>query len=158
VTQTRRLLLTREYLADIFHAADGRGSERTFDWVMHGLGRLYPTNPGAYRQTGALVANHWWVHHERGRTVDGTWQVDWIQRSAGINPALQYGREWFDHEVGVRMTMLGVPGTGAYIGDGPPHQRAALRLHRRQPRGDLADGRRPAPGPDRDLRSRTRAL
>jgi len=119
VPQTRRLLLTKEYLVDVFHAADERGASRTFDWVMHGLGRLYPGNPGAYRETHALLANHWWVHDERGRCVDGTWQMDWIQRSAGINPALQYGKEWFDHEVGVRMTMLGVPGTQAFYGDGP---------------------------------------
>ena len=119
VSQTRRLLMTKEYVADIFRAADGRGSERTFDWVMHGLGRLYPANPGAYRRTNALLANYWWVHNERGRTVDETWQADWIQRTAGINPALQYGKEWFDHEVGVRMTMLGAPGTQAYYGDGP---------------------------------------
>jgi hypothetical protein len=119
VKQTRRLLMTREYLADIFHASDQERSERVFDWVQHGLGRLYPANPGAYRPTNALLADYWWVSNERGRPFDGTWQVDWIQRSAGINPALQFGKEWFDHQVGVRMTMVGTPGTEAYLGDGP---------------------------------------
>ena len=30
-----------------------------------------------------------------------------------------FGKEWFEHEVGVRMTMLGARGTQVYAGDGP---------------------------------------
>ena len=119
IRQTRRLLLTKEYLADVFHAADQEGQPRTFDWALHGLGRLYPGRPTAYRPTDALVPYYWWVHNERGRTVDATFQMDWIQRTAGITEGRQFGPEWFQHEVGSRMTMLGVPGTEIYYGDGP---------------------------------------
>ncbi len=128
VTQTRALLLTRDYLVDLFHAADDAGAERTFDWVLHGLGRFYPGNPGAYRPTDALLPYYWSVGNERGRDVDATWQVDWIQRSAGVRAGLQFGPAWFATEVGVRMAMLGTPGTAVHYGDGglvngPPHFR-----------------------------------
>jgi len=122
VKQTRALLMTKEYLVDSFHAADIGEPARShlFDWVLHGLGRLYPGNPGAYRPSHALVPFYWWVDNERGRTTDETFQADWIQRSAGITPGLQaFGKEWFEQEVGVRMTMLANNGTRVYAGDGP---------------------------------------
>src|SRR5262245_17142151 len=119
VTQTRRLLLTRDYLVDVFYAHDDRGAERTFDWVLHGLGRLYPGNPTAYRRTDALLPHYWWIDDERGRSTDDTWQVDWIQRNAGFIEGMQFGKEWYDTEVGTRVTMLGMKGTAVYCGDGP---------------------------------------
>jgi hypothetical protein len=120
VTQTRALVLTPDYLADVFRAADTRGRQRTFDWVLHGLGRLYPGNPAAYRPTQALLPHYWWVDNERGRPADVTWQADWVQKSAGVMPGLQpLGKDWFDQAVGVRLTMLGVKGTEVYTGDGP---------------------------------------
>jgi hypothetical protein len=120
VGQTRALFLTPDYLADLFRAADTQGRERTFDWVVHGLGRLYPGRPAAYRPTQALLPYYWWVDNERGRTADSAWQADWVQHSAGATPGLQLlGREWFADTVGVRLTMLGVTGTEVYTGDGP---------------------------------------
>jgi hypothetical protein len=98
---------------------DQQGLERTFDWTLHGLGRLYPGNPADYRPTDALVPYYWWVLNERGRTVDATFQMDWIQRTAGFSEGRQFGPEWFKHEVGSRTTVLGVPGTEVYYGDGP---------------------------------------
>src|SRR5262249_45929363 len=82
-TQTRALLLAPEYLADFFQAGPAPGAAvgqgevehptrcnngiargplpeqqvprpHVFDWVLHGLGKLYPGNPGAYRPTNAL--------------------------------------------------------------------------------------------------------
>lgn len=55
VTQTRALVVTPQYVADLFHAADTNGRPRTFDWVLHGLGRLFPGNPAAYRPTHELL-------------------------------------------------------------------------------------------------------
>jgi hypothetical protein len=129
VTQTRALLLTPEYLADVFRAADTEGRPRTFDWALHGLGRLYPGNPAAYRPTQALLPHYWWVDHERGRSTDGDWQADWVQHGAGVAPGAQaFGKEWFEGTAGVRLRMLGAPGTEVYTGegplaDGPPYHR-----------------------------------
>jgi hypothetical protein len=36
--QERAVLMTESYVADVFRAADTAGRERTFDWVLHGLG------------------------------------------------------------------------------------------------------------------------
>jgi hypothetical protein len=138
VRQTRAVLLTKEYLADFFQAADVQEPKGTvpvssdetrdsrparthvFDWVLHGLGHLYPGNPGAYRPSNALVPYYWWIDNERSRSTDATFQADWIQRTAGITPGLQaLGQEWFQQEVGVRMTMLGSKGTEVFAGDGP---------------------------------------
>jgi hypothetical protein len=120
VTQTRALLLTAEYLADVFRAADPTGTPRTFDWVVHGLGRLYPGNPAAYQPTTALRNGYWWVDQERSRATAATWQADWVQHSGGVEPGIQpFGKEWFGQTAGVRLTMLGVAGTEVYTGDGP---------------------------------------
>src|SRR5262249_15478054 len=89
VTQTRALLLTPDSPADVSRAADDQGRPRDFDWVVHGLGRLYPGNPAAYRPTDALLPSYWWVDNERGRTTAATWQADWVQHSAGVQPGLQ---------------------------------------------------------------------
>lgn len=120
VNQTRALVMTPDYLADVFRAADTQGQSRTFDWVLHGVGRLYPGNPAAYRPTHALLPYYWWAENERGRATDAAWQADWVQHSAGVIPGIQaFGKEWFERTVGVRMAMLGAAGTEVYFGDGP---------------------------------------
>lgn len=110
-TQSRAVFVTDAYVVDIFRAADTGGRERTFDWVVHGLGRLYPGEPRTYRPTSDLVPFYGWVDNEKSRSTDGGWQADWIQS-----------------EGGVRVTVLGAPGTRVYAGegplvDGPPHHR-----------------------------------
>ncbi|GBD35127.1 hypothetical protein HRbin36_00231 [bacterium HR36] len=120
VEQSRTLLLAPEYLVDVFQAADQRGRVRTYDWVLHGLGRLYPGNPQAYQPGNDLLPFYWWIDNERRRTTDATWQADWLQQSAGVTPGAQpLGKEWFTQRVGVRLTMLGEPQTQVYCGDGP---------------------------------------
>jgi hypothetical protein len=123
--QERALLLTDNYLVDFFRAADTGGRERTFDWVVHGLGRLYPGNPAAYRPSLDLVPHYGWIDSERSRAFDGSWQADWVQSRAGI---LEREGKAAETETGVRVTVLGAPGTRVYVGegplvDGPPHHR-----------------------------------
>jgi hypothetical protein len=123
--QERALLLTDNYLVDIFRAADTDGRERTFDWVVHGLGRLYPGNPAAYHSSMDLVPHYGWIDRERSRAFDGSWQADWVQSRAGI---LEREGKTAETETGVRVTVLGAPGTRVYVGegplvDGPPHHR-----------------------------------
>jgi hypothetical protein len=124
-TQERALLMTGDYLVDVFRAADEDGRPRTFDWVVHGLGRLYPGSPGAYRPSMDLVPHYGWVDRERSRAFDGTWQADWVQGRAGI---LDREGQAPEAEAGVRLTVLGAPATRVYVGDGPlvdspPHHR-----------------------------------
>ena len=127
--QTRALLVTKDYAADIFRVQDDQGQPRTFDWVLHGFGRLYPGNPAAYRPSQDLVANYWWIDNERSRTAGTAWQADFVQHSGGVVPGVQpFGKEWFQQNIGVRMTMLPGPDTRVFCGDGPmadgaPHHR-----------------------------------
>jgi len=123
--QERALLMTDDYLADVFRVADTAGGERTFDWVLHGLGRLCPGNPATYRPSLDLVPYYGWIDRERSRAFDGSWQADWVQSRAGI---LDREGTPAEGEVGVRVTMLGAPGTRIYAGEGPladspPHHR-----------------------------------
>jgi hypothetical protein len=129
VEQTRSLIVTADYVADLFQAEDREHQPRTFEWVQHGMGRIYPGDPRAYKSSDGLVPYFWWIDNERSRTVDGNWQVDWIQRSAGVRRGLQaFTDDWFKQTIGVRLTMLGVAGTEVFVGhgpitDGPPYHR-----------------------------------
>jgi len=114
--QERALLMTEDYLADFFHAADTGGRERTFDWVVHGLGRLCPGNPSAYNPSLDLVPYYAWIDRERSRTFHGLWQADWVQSRAGI---LEREGKSPESETGVRLTVLGARGTRIYVGEGP---------------------------------------
>jgi hypothetical protein len=123
--QERALLMTDSYLVDFFRATDTQGQERTFDWVIHGLGRLYPGNPADYRPSLDLVPFYGWIDHEQSRSCDSLWQADWVQSRAGI---LEREGTPSDTETGVRVTVLGAPGTRIYVGEGPlvdapPHHR-----------------------------------
>jgi hypothetical protein len=123
--QERAILMTDNYLVDVFRAADTGGRERTFDWVVHGLGRLYPGNPAAYRPSTDLVPHYGWIDRERSRAFDGSWQADFVQSRAGI---LEREGNPSETEAGVRLTVLGASGTRIYVGDGPlvdgpPHHR-----------------------------------
>ena len=123
--QERALLLTENYAVDFFHAADTGARERTFDCVVHGLGRLYPGNPAAYRPSLDLVHHYGWIDREQSRSFDGSWQADWVQSRAGI---LEREGKEPESETGVRVTVLGAPATRIYVGEGPlvdspPHHR-----------------------------------
>lgn len=129
VVQSRALLMTREYIADVFTARDEQNRPHVFDWVMHGLGRLYPGEPSAYRASDALLAHYWWVDREHSRATNDPWQADWIQNTAGVPPKIQrFSDDWFQQTAGVRLTMLGAAGTRVFTGhgpmtDGPPYAR-----------------------------------
>jgi hypothetical protein len=118
VAQVRALLLTGDYLLDLFRADSPR--ERTYDWFVHALGRLSLPSPHGFQPSQDLLQPYHWVDRERKWETDRTWSVDFVQRSGGVLHGMgRYSDEWFGAEVGVRMTMLGEPGTAAYVGEGP---------------------------------------
>ena len=123
--QERAVLMTDDYLVDVFRAADSGGGERTFDWVVHGLGRLYPGNPAAYRPSTDLVPHYGWIDRERSRAFDGSGR----RTGCKAAPESSNGKgKQPESETGVRVTVLGAPGTRVYVGEGPlvdapPHHR-----------------------------------
>jgi hypothetical protein len=128
VAQVRALLLTGDYLLDLFRADSPR--ERTYDWFVHALGRLSVPTPHGFRRSQDLLRPYHWVDRERKWETDRTWAVDFVQRSGGVLRGMgRYSDEWFGAEAGVRMTMLGEPGTAAYVGEGPFDPVPNLREH-----------------------------
>jgi Heparinase II/III-like protein len=128
VTQTRALLLTGDYLLDLFWADSPR--ERTYDWFVHALGQLSLPAPHGFQPSQDLQRPYHWVDRERKWETDRTWSADFVQRSGGVLRGMgQYTDEWFSAKVGVRMTMLGEPGTAAYAGEGLFNPVPNLREH-----------------------------
>jgi len=128
VTQTRALLLTGDYLLDVFWADSPR--ERTYDWFVHALGRLSLPAPHGFKPSQDLLQPYRWVDRERKWATDRTWSADFVQQTGGVLRGMgQYTDEWFSAKVGVRMTMLGEPGTTAYVGEGLFNPVPNLREH-----------------------------
>jgi hypothetical protein len=128
VTQTRALLLTNEYLLDFFWADSSK--ERTYDWFVHGIGRLGLPQEEAFRPSQDLVKPYHWIDRERKWETSHNWSADFVQQSGSVLRGMGgFTDEWFNAKVGVRMTMLGEVGTAAYAGEGPLNPLPNLREH-----------------------------
>jgi hypothetical protein len=118
VTLSRALFLTKEYLADFFWATSP--SEHVYDWALHGFGRL-DFDRGRFQPAQDLVPYRWIKEVSKCATAE-PWSVEWRQSGAGVvkgMPESRHSDNWFNTEVGVKMWMLGAPGTSAYVGEGP---------------------------------------
>ncbi|MFP3937617.1 MAG: hypothetical protein ACLFVW_04685 [Phycisphaerae bacterium] len=126
VTQTRALMLTREYLLDAFHLASDR--PRHYQWLIQTFGHACPDQPRAWTPTRDLVGSLFDVARERSLETDGTWSVTAVQSSGGASRRFSgFGDRWFEQRIGVRTTVLGEGGTTAYhawapvVNDSPGH-------------------------------------
>jgi hypothetical protein len=118
VVLSRALFLTKEYLADFFWATSP--TEHVYDWALHGFGRLEYDRQKF--QPSEDLAPYRWIKEVSRQTTDGPWSVQWVQQGAGVvkgMPASRHTDAWFTTQVGVKMWMLGAPGTSAYVGEGP---------------------------------------
>jgi hypothetical protein len=118
VVLSRALFLTKEYLADFFWATSPTG--HVYDWALHGFGRLQYDRQKF--QSSQDLAPYKWIKDVAKHTTDGPWSVQWVQQGAGVvkgMPESRYTDAWFTTEAGVKMWMLGAPGTAAYVGEGP---------------------------------------
>ena len=118
VDQTRALMLTREYLLDVSHLVSRH--PRDYLWQVHTFGQACPDNPARWAESADLLAALPDLGHERSCTTDATWAVTAVQTSGTQNEKLsRFGRRWFTDRIGVRVTMLGEPGTRAYTAFSP---------------------------------------
>lgn len=118
VVLSRALFLTKEYLADFFWATSP--TEHVYDWALHGFGRLQYDKQRF--QPSQDLAPYKWIKDVSKQTTAGPWSVEWVQQGAGVEkgmPSSRHTDAWFTTQVGVKMWMLGSPGTSAYVGDGP---------------------------------------
>ena len=118
VALCRALFLTNEYLADFFWATSP--TEHVYDWALHGLGRLQLDRQKF--QPSQDLAPYKWIKNVCKRTTAEPWSVEWVQQGAGVQKGMPNSRHtdaWFTTQAGVKMWMLGSPGTSAYTGEGP---------------------------------------
>src|SRR5262249_26296589 len=109
VDQTRALLLTKEYLLDIVHAASP--VPHTYDYVLHSFGRVEPEKPDAFEPTKALMKRYWPVDDQKAMTTREPWMLEFV---IGEKPGARdgfYGQEWYEHEAKLRLRMAGEPQT-----------------------------------------------
>jgi hypothetical protein len=149
---TRALFLTRQYLCDVHQLTSNR--PRRYDWHVHALGQ-FQADP-AWKPTDELTDR---LYDTSNRAIarllsepverDRYQLKDVVRLNAGEQPfsatvvqtcALPdaatsvLGNAWYDRRIGVRVHMLGEPGTVAYAGRSP--------VSRSQPGKELNKGER----------------
>ena len=119
VEQQRALVLTDEYLLDVFALASPR--TRSYLWEVQTLGHTCPDNPADWAATRQLVGSVYDLGEERSFITGGSdWAVTAYQTTAGADPCTSgLGPRWFADRYGVRVSMLGEPGTVAYTAVNP---------------------------------------
>jgi hypothetical protein len=135
VEMERCLALTREYLFDVYRLASGE--EHTYDWIVHALGSAQPERQEDWKPSESLDATLAAVQEQfvgqfadrfaypmkynfgQQRQLDAPaagWSLSAVQTCTGADPAQTIlGPEWYDRKVGVRITMLGEPGTQTFF-------------------------------------------
>jgi len=107
VDQTRALLLTREYLLDVFHAASP--TPRVYDYLLHSFGMPRPVNPERFQPSDALDRRFWLVSDRQAMTTDEPWALDFVIEEARGSRKGHFGPSWYDHTACVRVTMAAEP-------------------------------------------------
>ena len=135
VVQTRTLLLTGDYLLDVFHLSSA--VPHTWDYLLHSFGRPEPVSIRGKRIENPLGGRYWRFRAAESRRTNGSWQIDFVldgnqaRRLEGVGsrlwkaghpgqkpPENRYGDEWYTHTAAVRVTMAGAPGTEVVYGEG----------------------------------------
>jgi hypothetical protein len=139
VDLSRALLLTREYLFDAYQLSSE--TPRRYDWLVHAPGIATPDDgkgwgPSDDLRTTLMSAPTQvtdpatkqpvtvnWLSFTGERKLDpgaDAWRLRTTQVCLAPDPAkTQFGQAWYDRKVGVRVWMLGEPGTTAHTFDTP---------------------------------------
>ena len=124
VDLARGLLLTREYLFDAYQLQSDR--PRSYHWLVHALGEARPDElrmwgPSDELQKTLFNTPEIKIAGERrmGPTDEG-WSLSTLQTCAlpEVSKSL-LGKDWYGRQVGVRVSMLGEPGTTVFTYDFP---------------------------------------
>ena len=123
VDQTRALLLTGDYLLDLFHAYSK--TPRTYDYVLHSMGLPRPVSPPKFETQGNISRKYWAIDNPRKTTTSDQWSLEFvINEEKPDEPVPGLGDQWFEHEANVRVTMAaddptqvcyGTWGDGKYV-------------------------------------------
>ncbi len=119
VDETRALMLTREYLFDVFAA---RGTERhSYVWLVHTYGKAEPDAPAAWQPSEALADLVKELDGVRTLETKGRpWHLTVRQVRPETAPANgRLGDAWWSRMIGVRVHMLGQEDAAAHVADTP---------------------------------------
>jgi len=124
VELSRSLMLTREYLFDVYQLQSDR--PRSYHWLVHALGEARPDNPGQWSQSDELQKTLFNTpeikitgEKRMGPTGDA-WSLSTLQTCALPEMSKSVlGKEWYGRQIGVRVSMLGEPGTTVFVYDFP---------------------------------------
>lgn len=103
VDQTRALLLTREYLLDVFSARSA--VPHTYDYVLHSAGLPRPVEPVAFADSTVLETRYWLMKQQQALTTSGPWRLDFVYRDGPFGRSETMGPEWNDHDAVLRLAM-----------------------------------------------------
>ena len=128
VEPERILALTREYLFDVFRLRSEK--EHTYDWMVQAIGSAQPDDPSDWKPTRDLDKSlpgsgdrGMPLNYEEQHAFDPgkrTWSMNAVQTAMTTDlEATVLGPEWYNRRVGVRVTMLGEPGTRAFYARRP---------------------------------------
>jgi hypothetical protein len=114
VEQTRVLMLSPEYLLDVFHAASDL--PHTYDYMLHGLGEARPLG-GNYRPAANLMPRYWVMENKRVLETDNGWSFEFTHQDEPDSLGGKYGPTWYEHVARVRVSMAAEPGTQVVHGN-----------------------------------------
>ena len=118
VTEVRSLFLTDQYAADFYDLKSDR--QHTYDWFLHAIGNLELAEAPLYRPSSDFAVDYPWIEHVRRWDTASAVRADFVQRDGGVIRGIgRWTDAWLDGFAGVRLTLLGEPGTSVYGGDDP---------------------------------------
>jgi hypothetical protein len=116
---SRTLVLTRDYLFDVFWLTSDK--PRLYHWLVHPLGDALPDDPTQWTSSDELqktlfdVPSLTIAETRRFDAGDRDWALTTQQNCYKKDPADSImGREWYNRKIGVRVAMLGEPGTAVF--------------------------------------------
>jgi len=109
VNQTRALLLTKEYLLDLFHVSSKL--RHNYDYVLHSFGMPLPATAGRFKPSDALVRRYWLMKDQRAMRTSQAWSLDFVIKEEPGSRKGNYGKEWYAHRAALRLTVAAEPET-----------------------------------------------
>jgi hypothetical protein len=116
VELARALMLTREYLFDVFRVSSDQS--HLYHWLVHPLGEAFPDAPAKWTGSEELQQTLFNVPEIKigeARRYDAG-NADWslTTRQTRYGNENKLGDAWYDRRIGVRVHMLGEPGTTVF--------------------------------------------
>lgn len=104
VAQTRALMLTREYLLDLFTARSA--VPHTYDYLLHSFGKPKPVAPAAFAASTVLEKRYWLMKSQQTATTDAAWKLDFDWHEGPLAPTnSSRGEAGFDQRAMLRVDM-----------------------------------------------------